>query len=305
MYPSACAEDSADWSVVAGRLARLVAFGSPSCTRLAQSYSNRASARVVCCALAWICATVVCVLVYASLPREIYHVARLRRLVRYIDWQMRDTYKNLKVKHATKYHFELLWLSNFLILGYRFLAVSNALWSLLMHCWIINYSSEHAGWSTCNRIHVIVHCFELSCETVTRLNATRWNCRRNSQPSLDILCINAWRYARANEKSDNGGSFSIGKNIVATEREKGYLTSPNRTRREQVSERVSFQKTIARFEWFIRVLTIADDRVCISWHSKGYRILKLAASRDSDIKTLVICACMTILLNGRCARRER
>ncbi|TGZ50941.1 Uncharacterized protein DBV15_11019 [Temnothorax longispinosus] len=47
-YLAARAEDSADWSVVAGWLTRLVAFGSPSSSRLAQSYSNRASDRVVC-----------------------------------------------------------------------------------------------------------------------------------------------------------------------------------------------------------------------------------------------------------------
>lgn len=63
---AARAEDSADWSVVAGWLTRLVAFGSPSSSRLAQSYSNRASDRVVCYPLSRFRGSVVCVCAYVS-----------------------------------------------------------------------------------------------------------------------------------------------------------------------------------------------------------------------------------------------
>ncbi|EGI66575.1 hypothetical protein G5I_04907 [Acromyrmex echinatior] len=74
-YLAACAENSADWSVVAGWLTtRLVAFGSPSSSRLAQSYSNRASDRVVCYPLSQFRDSVVCVCAYVNLPCETYHV---------------------------------------------------------------------------------------------------------------------------------------------------------------------------------------------------------------------------------------
>ncbi|KYN42522.1 hypothetical protein ALC56_03068 [Trachymyrmex septentrionalis] len=78
-YLAACAENSADWSVVAGWLTtRLVAFGSPSSSRLAQSYSNRASDRVVFYPLSQFRDSVVCVCAYVNLPCETYHVNLLR-----------------------------------------------------------------------------------------------------------------------------------------------------------------------------------------------------------------------------------
>lgn len=71
-----CAEDNPDWSVAAGRLTRLVAFGSTSLPRLAQSHSNRASVRVLCRPLSAPSPFGVCVCAYLRerLPRESYHV---------------------------------------------------------------------------------------------------------------------------------------------------------------------------------------------------------------------------------------
>lgn len=71
-----CAEDNSDWSVAAGRLTRLVAFGSSSLPRLAQSHSNRASVRVPCRPLSVVSLFGVCVCAYLQeqLPRESYHV---------------------------------------------------------------------------------------------------------------------------------------------------------------------------------------------------------------------------------------
>lgn len=59
-----CAEDNSDWSVAAGRLTRLVAFGSSSLPRLAQSHSNRASVRVLCRPLSVVSLFSVCVCAY-------------------------------------------------------------------------------------------------------------------------------------------------------------------------------------------------------------------------------------------------
>lgn len=94
-YLAARAEDSADWSVVAGWLTRLVAFGSPSSSRLAQSYSNRASDRVVCYPLSRSRSSVVCVCAYVGVPCETYHVVRPWALCfgcvdSYEAWKLRE-----------------------------------------------------------------------------------------------------------------------------------------------------------------------------------------------------------------------
>lgn len=90
-----CAEDNSDWSVAAGRLTRLVAFGSSSLPRLAQSHSNRASVRVLCRPLSVVSLFGVCVCAYLweQLPRESYHVVLFYIFLSFqftLDWDIQS-----------------------------------------------------------------------------------------------------------------------------------------------------------------------------------------------------------------------
>lgn len=154
----------------------------------------------------------------------------------------------------------------------------------------------------CNRIRVIAHRFELSCETVTCLNATRWNYRcRNSQSSLDILCINAWRYARANEKFDNRNRFPLKRISWQQERRNAKrLTWPPRVEHD-ANEWVNafpFKRRLCNPNASYAYWRSPTIKCALA--SKGYRILKLDAlgSKRQDSPNSRVCM-KTILLNAR------
>lgn len=134
VYPSACAKDSADW-FVAGRLtrgswlsARRAVVGSLSRTRTAHRLGwcvvlSRESAPPLCA-----CAhTPACHARYTTL--HVFEACALYWLTnaRYL-WKLES-----ETRDETSFR-ELLWLLHLLLLGYRFLAVLNVLWSLRDRC---------------------------------------------------------------------------------------------------------------------------------------------------------------------------